>query len=130
MTATSPSARSKAYLREQGWTEAKTEHFNSFAKVLQDLFGFGDYLAMKKGERHLIVQTTTQANAAARLTKIVSDPKVSANARLWLDTNGRIVIHGWAKRGGRGERKLWSVVEREVTVADFDIEAAARREAI
>lgn len=113
---TSPTQRSLAHLRKIGWTAAITEHWNPHAFIRQDLFGFADLLCLKAGEPHLIVQTTSGNNAAARVTKILAEPK----ARLWLETGGTIVVHGWAKRGARGKRKLWTLREEAITLTDFN----------
>jgi hypothetical protein len=41
--ATSPTQLSLKKLREEGYTVAVVEHWNSFARIRQDLFGFIDY---------------------------------------------------------------------------------------
>jgi len=112
---TSPTSRSLAHLRDAGWTVAIVEHWNHYAKVKQDLFGFGDLLCVRAGIPPMLVQTTTQDNAAKRVAKILAEPR----AETWLRSGCSIVVHGWAKRGGRGERKTWSVSERDVMVEEF-----------
>jgi len=126
---TSPMQRSLKHLRDAGWTCAIVEHWNLHAKIRQDLFGFGDILACEPGTDEAasriyntfggsgiaLVQTTTQANAAARLAKIIAEPR----AKTWLLVGGRIFLHGWRKIGPRGKRKLWDLKEREVTLLDF-----------
>ena len=111
----SPTQRSLDHLRAAGWQPWVVEKWIAQARQRFDLWGFGDILAAKEGEAHLIVQTTTQSNAAARVAKILDEPR----AKLWLSTGGRIVVHGWRKLGARGKRKLWEVSEREITVAEF-----------
>ena len=44
--ATSPTQLSLKKLREEGYTVAVVEHWNSFARIRQDLFGFIDLLAL------------------------------------------------------------------------------------
>ena len=63
-----PTQRSLAYLREQGYTVAIVERWNPFARIRQDLFGFVDLLAIRKGET-LAVQTTS-TNVSERIKKI------------------------------------------------------------
>lgn len=58
------------------------------------MFGFGDYLAIKLGSPHLIIQTTSRSNMSAREKKILSLPA----SKLWLTTGGAIVIHGWFRK--------------------------------
>jgi hypothetical protein len=125
---TSPTQRSLKLLREAGYYAAITEHWNQFAHIRQDLFGFCDIIAFKPDGGVLMVQTTSGGNVAARVAKIVSNDI----ARAWLQSENRvIVVHGWAKRGDRGKRKLWECRVVEVTTADFespisdDIEALA-----
>jgi hypothetical protein len=111
-----PTARSLAALRKDGWTCATVERWNAYAKIRQDLFGFADVLACKPGSGIVAIQVTSGSNAAARLDKIRKEPR----AGLWLASGGRILIHGWAKRGPAGSRKLWTcrVVDVGVILAD------------
>lgn len=88
---------------------AIVEHWNQYARIRQDLFGFIDLLAIK-GDYVLAVQTTSGSNAAARLDKINQSP----NAMLWLSEHRAIVIHAWRKVGARGKRKIWEC--REIPV--------------
>ena len=86
-----PTQRSLAYLREQGYTVAITERWNPFAKIRQDLFGFIDILAIRKGET-LAVQTTS-TGVSERIKKIMDSdylPKVR-------DAGWKICVHGWRK---------------------------------
>ena len=99
MAKTSPTQRSLSLLRERGYTVAVVEHWNAFAHIRQDLFGFGDLIAIRTGEI-LLVQTTTAANMAARRAKIAAEPR----SALWIAAGGTIEIHGWAKRKPRGQK--------------------------
>ena len=104
-----PTQRSLAKLKAEGWFCAITEHYNPWARIRQDLFGFIDILCLK-GDVTLAVQTTTGDNVAARLAKIGQ----CQAARLWLESpTRRIAVHGWAKRGARGKRKQWTCREVE-----------------
>jgi hypothetical protein len=92
---------------------AIVEHWNPWAKIRQDLFGFGDLLAIAGMrtimESHsldsihvdpeaILVQTTTKTNMAARIKKIKDDPKRVRAAWAWLSIRGHsIQIHGWKK---------------------------------
>ncbi len=88
---------------------ARGEHWNSFARIRQDLYGFGDLL-VTNGDHIALVQVTTTANMGARQRKIWSLPV----HKVWLSSGGRIFVHGWALRGGRGKRKVWTLVETEI----------------
>ena len=63
-----PTQRTLAYLREEGYLCAIVEKWNPHVKIRQDLFGFIDILAIKKGET-LAVQCTS-TGVAARVKKI------------------------------------------------------------
>ena len=87
----SPTQRSLKYLRDEGWTVAITEKWNPHVRIRQDLFGFIDLLAIRKGET-LAVQTTS-TGVSSRIKKIMESdylPKVR-------DAGWRIVVHGWRK---------------------------------
>ena len=93
MAAKSPTQRSLEYLREQGYHPEVVEKYNSFTKRKNDLWGFADILAIKRDEV-LAVQTTSGANVASRIKKIMASdllPKVR-------EAGVRIVVHGWTKK--------------------------------
>lgn len=109
----SPTQRSLKELRKRGYTVGITEHWNQYAKIRQDLFGFVDLLCFK-GNETLAVQTTSGDNVSKRIHKIEQIPA----AALWLESPYRqIVVHGWRKVGARGQRKLWEL--REVFIASI-----------
>jgi len=91
----SPTQRTLSRLRKDGWTCAVVEHWNPYAKVRQDLFGFIDVLAIRPGET-LGVQSTTDAHIAERRKK-------AAKGLLpeWLAAGNRFEVWGWRK-GKRG----------------------------
>jgi len=77
-------------LREDGWFCWITEHYNYYAKIRQDLWGFGDIIALKPGQR-LCVQTTTASNMSARVKKIANHENVGKVR----DADIMIHVHGW-----------------------------------
>lgn len=100
----SPTQRSLALLRKSWPLVQVTEKWNQFAKVRQDLYGFVDVLCCGQ-DSILAVQTTTGANVSARYEKLRYLPSVV----FWLQSPTRLIhIHGWATRGARGKRKLWT----------------------
>lgn len=102
---TSPTQLTLKKLRGEGWTCAIVEHWNSFAKIRQDLFGFGDILCID-GNSTGIVQCTTKSNMGARIKKIAGIPE----SRLWLSLGAHrwLEVWGWFKNKGRWE------VEQEI----------------
>lgn len=124
----SPTQRSLAKLRKEGYTAWIVEKWvpNSPAgfkgPILRvDVWGFGDILAVKVGEPGAtLIQTTSGSNVSARIHKIQG----IAEAGIWLAAGNRIVVHGWAKRGARGDRKLWECreVPMVATLLEVDFE--------
>ena len=100
----SPTQRSKKYLEEQGYFVWIVEHWNSFAKIRQDLWGFADLLAIKPNEI-LAVQTTSGSNVSARVKKINNHENVVKVRQAGI----RIHVHGWAK--GKNNRYSIRVVD-------------------
>jgi hypothetical protein len=99
----SPTERTIAKLKEMGYQPGRTEHFNTWVKIRQDLFNCIDVIGLKKGAALLLVQCTTGDNAPSRLMK-------SRETLALLASTGNIAeVWGWAKRGERGKRKLWTV---------------------
>lgn len=92
----SPTQRSLALLRAEGYTVAIVEHWNAFAKIRQDLFGFVDLVALRPGET-LAVQTTSGDNVNKRIAKIVEHD----NLPRVLEAGWIVEVHGWAKRKGK-----------------------------
>ena len=99
---TSPTKRSLDYLRNRGWECAITEHWNPFAKIRKDLFGFIDILCMNPARGFLAVQTTAYPNGLARVKKIQGLDTSTA----FLLAGGRIQIHEWKKVKNRWEVKV------------------------
>lgn len=87
----SPTQRSLAFLREEGYVVAIVERWNPHARIRQDLFGFIDLLAIRKGET-LAVQVTA-SGVSARIKKIMESDYLNAVR----DAGWRIVVHGWRK---------------------------------
>ena len=88
-------------LRRRGYLCKVVEHWHAQAKIRQDLWG-GDILAVKQGEPPLLVQTTTQSNQSARITKLRALPSTT----YLLRAGWQIVVHGWKPRGTCDETRL------------------------
>lgn len=96
----SPTERSLKYLREQGYHCAVVEKWNQFSRIRQDLWGWCDILAIRKGEV-LAVQVTAQA-VAARVKKIIESDTIG----LVREAGIRVEVHGWRKSAKDGKFKL------------------------
>lgn len=94
-------------LRRRGWPLVEVvEHWNTHARIRQDLFGFVDVLAVGP-LGVLAVQTTSAKNVAARVRKIADSPNIGHVREAGI----AIHVHGWAKAGQR-----WALT-REVDVS-------------
>lgn len=88
----SPTQRSLKLLRDRGYRADVVEKWIPGANIRKDLFGFIDVIAIKDGET-LAVQSTSDNNVAARITKI-EDSDALADVR---DAGWNIHVHGWRK---------------------------------
>ncbi len=95
----SPTQRTLAEMRKRGFTCQVTEHWNPFAHIRQDLFGFIDVLCV--GPDGVVgVQATSGPNVSSRVDKIANHENVDAVRKGGI----RILVHGWTKRkNGRYE---------------------------
>lgn len=125
----SPTALTVDLLRQAGWTVHRVEHRHPFANRWVDLLGVADYLAMQPGEGLMLVQLTSDSkkrtatgNVKMRRDKLLA----SAEARLWVESGGRLCLIGWL-RAPKGQDGLVAHVE-EITIKDFAAATAARSE--
>lgn len=91
MTAT-PTSLTLRELRKTWPLVEVVEHWDAFAHVRHDLFGFVDVLAVGPNGV-LAVQTTSAPNVSARVRKIADHPSLPhVRAAGW-----QIEVHGWRK---------------------------------
>jgi len=100
MAKESPTSRTLAVLREQGYTVAIVEKWNPHARIRQDLFGFIDILAIKRDET-LAVQATA-SGVSTRIKKIM-DSELLPKVR---EAGWKIQVWGWTKSQKDGKYKL------------------------
>ena len=91
MAKQSPTQRSLAHLKEQGYMVAIVEHWNSFARIRQDLWGWCDILAIKTDE--ILAVQVTASGVSDRIKKIEASETVGKVR----DAGIRIEVHGWRK---------------------------------
>ena len=103
----SPTQNSLKLLREEGYTAAVVEFWNSFVARRQDLFGIFDIIALRDNEV-LFVQTTSLSNVSHRVKKITDSEHLGAIRKAGV----RMEVHGWAKRKIEG-RVRWTCARRE-----------------
>jgi len=88
----SPTERTLARLRKDGWTVAIVEKWNAHVRRRQDLFGFIDILAVREGET-LAVQACSGGDTSKRVHKIADHENVDAVRK----AGWRIEVWGWRK---------------------------------
>lgn len=98
-----------------------------------DLWGFGDVLAIRRPGYlgALLIQSTAgRGDVAAHMAKLrdlvrsyvppKTAPDLPEPLTAWLSSNNRLAIWSWAQRGDRGKRKLWTVVEHDITLEEIE----------
>lgn len=90
-------------LKADGYAPFKTEHWNSFARIRQDLFGFCDVLALRKNEV-VAIQCTSWGNTSSRVKKIADHENIA----VVRDAGIRVLVWGW-KKVARGQWELKEV---------------------
>ena len=105
----SNTSRTLEYIRGQGWVADKVERYNPYAGkygVRQDMFGFGDIIAM--GEGHIWAIQSCGQDFYSHHKKITENELVAPNVELWLKNGGYLLLISWAKhkikRGGKAMR--------------------------
>jgi hypothetical protein len=98
-----PTQRSLAHLRADGWLAEVVEKWNPHARIRQDLFGFVDIIAVREGET-LAVQTTSADHKAERVAKIESD-ELAHKVGMVREAGWAIHVHGWRKSA---KTRLWT----------------------
>lgn len=97
-----PTARTLARLRRDGYAAGVVERWIAQAGVRRDLFGCIDLLAIRAGEAVIGVQATAVSCMSARIAKARSIPEL----RTWLATGARFQVWGWAKVNGRWHPRI------------------------
>ena len=125
--ASKPTQRSLKALRDAGYLVCIVEKWLPARGEMKfgiriDAFGFGDLLACKPSKQYVdtktaqlyrepgeiaLVQTTDHTSFSKHKLKILAIPEFQK----WKDAGGIVRLHGWAKRGPRGERKVWTLRE-------------------
>jgi len=120
--ATSPTQRSLALLRKQGYSLFQVvERWVPQARRRIDLFGIIDVVAIHQERTGVLgIQATSLSNFAHRVRKASE----SVALPLWIDNGNQFEVWGWGKKGPRGKRKTW-----QVKVSDYADVCLYRRRA-
>lgn len=116
--ATGPAARTLQEMRKHGYRAQVVEKYVVQTRRRHDLFGFIDIVALDGKPGVLGIQATVTNSMSARLQKICTE--CADAAREWLRAGNRIEIHGWAKRGKAGERKLWTLKRHLIELPELE----------
>lgn len=87
----SPTQRSLKILRDDGWLCDVVERWIPGANIRKDLFGIGDILAIKPGERPKLIQVTS-TGVSARIKKIQLNKDLETVLNVF-----DVEVHGWRK---------------------------------
>ena len=99
----SPTQRSLAHLRDNGFIAEVVEKYNSFSRTRKDLWGWCDILALNPVDATILaVQTTTTSNMKARIQKITDSETVASVRKCGIE----IHVHGWSKKKGRWQLRV------------------------
>jgi hypothetical protein len=93
----SPTQLTLRELKKMGYFPAVVEHWNPFARIRQDLFGFIDVIGVKRDET-IAVQATSLSNMSARVKKLTNHDNIG----YVREANWRIEVWGFYK-----EKNKW-----------------------
>lgn len=111
----SPTQRTLAWLREQGYRCQVVERWCPHSRRRVDLFGCIDVLAIH-GAITMGVQACSAGDVSKRVAKVLSLP----DARAWVGGGGRsLLVIGWRKYKKAEDGKFWRPVVRFIAPEDF-----------
>jgi hypothetical protein len=114
---TTPTQRTLKYLKDEGYTTAIVEKWNSHVKIRQDLFGIFDVLAMKEGSL-VGVQISSYGSHAEHYTKLTVTKR--DNTLCWLRTGNQIWLMSWRQLVNPGKkRKIWTPRIQQITLEEL-----------
>jgi hypothetical protein len=105
-----PAARTLAYYRQAGYFCDTWEHWNYFAGIRRDGFGWIDLVVLDPISVRIIgVQATSGNNHAARRAKVLA----SLGAAWWVASGGVARVVSWSRRRD-GRHVRWMIREEDV----------------
>lgn len=117
-----PTARSMAMLRSDGWTVEKVEQRLPIPGkyVTRDMGGFADLVAWRADYGIVAVQVT--ADDGGHVMNRVAKINALKPAIEWYRSGGGLWVQGWGKRGARGETKRWTCRTMKAVEVDGALE--------
>lgn len=115
-----PTSRTLQHLRQLGYVADVVERWVGGGKfrVRKDYLGGIDIIACGPDDT-LFIQCTSGGNVSARVAKLRAIPEIVA---LDKTASRRVEVWGWAKRGPRGSRKVWTLRRVRLCSEDDDHE--------
>jgi len=107
-----PTARTLAALRSDGYTPAVVEAWIPRLNIRRDLFGVGDVLAVRPGTPPLLIQCTTGDHHSNRVNKAKSESRL----RAWLQSGATFEVWSWSKRDDQWECRKTPLVLDEIDI--------------
>lgn len=112
----SPTQRSIQWLKERGYTCCIAEHYNAFAHVRKDLFGWIDIVALHPDKKGVLgIQCTTGSNISARITKA----EALKSYGLWIACGNTALFMGWRKLKTGKVQRTWHPHITEVSLENL-----------
>lgn len=117
--------RSREELKRQGYdTWIVEKPFNPYTKRREDLFNCMDVIGIRDDIHGVTGIQACGSDYQEHIRKILegyTDAKghvigPNSHIRGWLKAGNRLFIWSWTKRGGRSERKLWTLREAEFVI--------------
>lgn len=105
MTKTNYDAKTMKLIRDEGFFIGKVEHYNSFSRKKQDLFGIIDYVAMGNG-MIVGVQSTSYSSKSAHRMAILE----SSVLPVWLRSGGKFILVCWKKNAIKKSKKALAAI--------------------
>lgn len=102
-----------AWLKERGYTCCIAEHYNAFAHVRKDLFGWIDIVALHPNVQGVTgIQCTTGSNISARIHKA----EALKGYGLWIAQGNVAMFMGWRKLKTGKTQRTW---QPQLTIVDL-----------
>jgi hypothetical protein len=118
----SPTKLTQQLLEAAGWTVRRVDHRHPFANKWVDFLGVADLLAMAPDKGLMLVQLTADSDrrtGSGNLSKRRAKILASDDARMWLESGGRLCLIGWVRSPKGAAEGLVARVE-ELSLADFE----------
>ena len=121
---TSHLQRTTKQFRQQDLKYWKVEYYNTWAKKKVDLFNIIDLLVLDSG---IVGVQVCGADYSSHVRKITEEYK--SNTIAWLESGGRLELHGWRKlKKKRGMKAMyWSCRIADILIVNKELYVEERK---